>query len=174
MSFFRTPAMRTLVRTPAFRRFASSTTESVKEAAQSTASKAQSAVGQAQSAAAQAQERASQVLGSATKFAGGIGNRLAGLLGSYREPLFYNLAVARELAKQVYVAEKLSPPLSYSAWQSAYSTLFNRARDLNYWREVLRSGAWAKLGVYALEAYGIFKIGEIVGRGSIVGYTLKE
>jgi len=27
-----------------------------------------------------------------------------------------------------------------------------------YWREVVRSGEYARLGVYALEAYGIFKV----------------
>ncbi|KZO91111.1 hypothetical protein CALVIDRAFT_489552 [Calocera viscosa TUFC12733] len=160
--------MRTALRNPtlAFRRFAS-TTEAAKEAASS-------AAGKTQSTAAAAQERAGQLLGSLGRFAGGVGERIGGMLGSYREPLFYNLAVARELAKQVYVAERLAPPMSAATWQSAYSTLFNRAKDLNYWREVLRSGAWARIGVYALEAYGIFKVGEIVGRRSIVGYTLNE
>lgn len=28
--------------------------------------------------------------------------------------------------------------------------------------------------VQALEAYGIFKIGEIVGRRNLIGYSLKE
>ncbi|KZT57941.1 hypothetical protein CALCODRAFT_495605 [Calocera cornea HHB12733] len=166
MSLFRTAAMRAALRTPS-RRFASSTTEAVKETASS-------AAGKTQSAAAAAQERAGQLFGSLGKFAGGVGDRIGSLLGSYREPLFYNLAVARELAKQVYVAEKLAPPLSSSQWTSAYSTLFSKAKDLNYWREVMRTGGWAKLGVYALEAYGIFKVGEMVGRRSIVGYTLNE
>lgn len=84
----------------------------------------------------------------------------------------YNLSVTREFLKQVYVAEKLAPPTSFSAITEAYTTLFNRARDLNYWRELARSGAWAKVGIYALEAYGVFKIGEMVGRRSVVGYTL--
>jgi len=39
-----------------------------------------------------------------------------------------------------------------------YGTLWARARSLGYWREVVRSGEYARLGVYALEAYGIFKV----------------
>jgi len=101
-----------------------------------------------------------------------VGERLGGMMGGYREPVMYNLSVARELLKQVYVAERLAPPTSFSTIQSAYSTLWNRAKDINYWREVLRSGQWAKVGIYALEAYGIFKLGEMVGRRSIVGYTI--
>lgn len=31
-----------------------------------------------------------------------------------------------------------------------------------------------KLTLQALEAYGIFKLGEIVGRRNLVGYKLKE
>jgi len=112
------------------------------------------------------------VLEGVSKAAGGVGERVGSMLGSYRQPLFYNLTVARDLLKQVYVAEKLAPPTSFSTWQSAYQTMFNRAKDVNYWQELLRSGAWAKVGIYALEAYGIFKIGEMVGRRSVVGYSL--
>jgi hypothetical protein len=36
--------------------------------------------------------------------------------------------------------------------------LWGLARSIGYWREVVRSGEYARLGVYALEAYGIFKV----------------
>jgi len=88
-------------------------------------------------------------------------------------PLSYNLSVAREFLKQVYVAERLAPPLSPQTWSSAYTTLAQRARNPNYWREIVKTGEWARVGVYALEAYGIFKIGEILGRRSLVGYNVQ-
>ncbi|GAA5865228.1 hypothetical protein JCM3774_004901, partial [Rhodotorula dairenensis] len=74
------------------RRFASSSSSTTEQAAQ-----------KAQQAANQAGAKAQQALAGAQKT---IGN----LLGSYKEPIFYNAAVAREIAKQVYVGEKLAPP----------------------------------------------------------------
>src|SRR6202044_3948700 len=79
-------------------------------------------------------------------------------LAAYRQPLMYNLSVTRELLKQVYVAERLQPPTSLSTIQSAYSTLWARASNPAYWREIAQSGELARVGVYAVEAYGIFKV----------------
>jgi len=102
--------------------------------------------------------------------------------------MVYNLTVARELLKQVYVAERLQPPTDLAVVRSAYSTLWSRASNPAYWRGILNSGEWTKVGIYALEAYGIFKvrltlsmasqsltyqqIGEILGRRSLVGYNI--
>ncbi|KAI6102228.1 hypothetical protein F5141DRAFT_1197168 [Pisolithus sp. B1] len=91
-----------------------------------------------------------------------VGDRVGVLLGSYRQPLLYNLSVTRELLRQIYIAENLAPP----------RTLWTRVRDVGYWRTILSNGEWARVGVYAVEAYGIFKIGEILGRRSLVGYDL--
>lgn len=66
--------------------------------------------------------------------------------------------MAREFLKQVYVAERLQPPTSLSTLQNAYSTLWSRATNPAYWRELVRSGEWTKVGIYAVEAYGIFKV----------------
>lgn len=60
--------------------------------------------------------------------------------------------------KQVYVAERLQPPLSPQLWIDAYSTLSRRARNPAYWREVLQNGQWAVVGLYSVEAYFIFKV----------------
>lgn len=79
---------------------------------------------------------------------------------AYREPLVYNFQIVREFLKQVYVAERLQPP-SLSAVQSAYSTIWTRATSPTYLRELVRSGDYAKVGIYALEAYGIFKVGTL-------------
>lgn len=77
---------------------------------------------------------------------------------AYRQPLVYNFSVFREILKQVYVAERLQPPTSLSTITNVYSTIWSRAISPQYWREVVRSGEWAKLSIYAIEAYGIFKV----------------
>ncbi|KAJ4475997.1 mitochondrial ATP synthase g subunit-domain-containing protein, partial [Lentinula edodes] len=92
---------------------------------------------------------------------------------AYKEPVFYNFAVFREIVKQVYRAEGLSPPSSVGAVQSAYRTIWTNATSKVFWQKAIDNGEIARLGVYAVEAYGIFKIGEMVGRRSIVGYKLE-
>jgi len=77
---------------------------------------------------------------------------------AYKQPVYYNLSVARELVKQVYVAESLAPPKSLDALKSAYSTLWSRASSPTYWRNAVANGEVLKLGIYGLEAYGIFKV----------------
>jgi hypothetical protein len=77
---------------------------------------------------------------------------------AYQQPVKYNFAVAREVLKQVYTAERLQPPASLGSVFGTYATLWARTRSIGYWREVVKSGEWARLGVYAVEAYGIFKV----------------
>ncbi|KAF8476498.1 mitochondrial ATP synthase g subunit-domain-containing protein [Gautieria morchelliformis] len=144
-------------------RFASSSSPSSLDQAQKNA----------QNAYSSASKHAGNAFQKAQKLAGPIGERIANMLGAYRAPLSYNLSVARELLKQVYMAERLQPPLSLQTWSNAYTTLAQRARNPNYWREILNNGEYAKVGLYALEAYTIFKIGEIIGRRSLVGYKLQ-
>ena len=117
---------------------------------------------------------------------------------AYREPLVYNFQVAREVLKRIYIAERLQPP-SLSTFQSTYSALWARASNPTYWtRDFFRNGDIYKVGIYGLEAYGIFKvsrytserrhgvlfvkksrltrvaqIGEIIGRRSLVGYNIQ-
>jgi len=93
------------------------------------------------------------------------------MLGSYKQPLLYDIAVARELLKHVYRAENLQPP-SIATIRSAYETIWSRARSLPYWRETIRSREMVRLGIYSVEAYTIFKIGEILGRRHLIGYEL--
>ncbi|KAH7929234.1 hypothetical protein BV22DRAFT_1116971 [Leucogyrophana mollusca] len=141
-------------------RFASTTSENAQK-------KAQDALGSAQKTAEKLWESAKKVMGP-------LGERAGAMLGAYRQPLAYDLNVARELLKHIYVAERLQPPTSLSTITSAYSTLWGRASNPTYWREIVRTGEWAKVGIYAVEAYGIFKIGEILGRRSLVGYNLRD
>ncbi|KAF9804986.1 hypothetical protein IEO21_09238 [Rhodonia placenta] len=127
----------------------------------------------AQDALVATQKRLGEAVEVGKKVLGPYGEKAASMLGSYRQPLTYNWSVAREFLKQVYVAERLQPPASTTAITNAYSALWSRARNPAYWRELVRSGEWAKVGVYAVEAYGIFKIGEIIGRRSLVGYKVE-
>jgi len=153
-----TSAFRPALRQSAGRRFASTNTEAAQK-------KAQDALGSLQ-------RNAEKAWGSAKKFLGPVGEKAGNMFGAYREPLMYNLSVTRELLKQVYIAERLQPPTSLATLQSAYSILWARASNPAYWREIARSGELARVGIYAVEAYGIFKIGEILGRRSLVGYRL--
>ena len=77
---------------------------------------------------------------------------------AYQQPVKYNLAVTREVLKHVYTAERLQPPTSFGAVLGTYSTLLARARSIGYWRDVVKTGEYARLAVYAVEAYGIFKV----------------
>ncbi|CAE6487092.1 unnamed protein product [Rhizoctonia solani] len=126
----------------------------------------------AQQALSVAQKQAEKALEVSKQVGGRVGERVGGWLGSYREPVTYNLAVARAFLRQVYVAEGLAPPTSVEAFTSAYRTLLERAKNPAYWREIAQSGEWAKVALYGVEAYGIFHIGEIIGRRHIVGYKL--
>ncbi|KPV76408.1 uncharacterized protein RHOBADRAFT_42739 [Rhodotorula graminis WP1] len=103
----------------------------------------------------------------------GISSRVSNLLGAYREPVVYNAQVAKELAKQVYVAEKMSPP-SFAQVSYTFRQFAHNAPNMSWWGSMLSNGAYKRVLVYAIEAYGIFKIGEMVGRRHVVGYRLDE
>jgi len=143
----------------------SSTSKNATDAAKLAQQKATEALGSAQQIAGKVIEQLSNV-------AGKVGTGAGNLLGGYRQPLLYKLSVAREFFKQVYVREGLAPPADLATIQNTYQTLFARARDINYWRGVAQSGEWAKVGIYGLEAYFIFHIGEMIGRRHIVGYKV--
>ncbi|WRT65901.1 uncharacterized protein IL334_002852 [Kwoniella shivajii] len=120
-----------------------------------------------------AQKAYTQTAATVKKVAGPLGDRVGSALGGYREPLVYNSKVVASVAKQVWQAEKLAPPLDAATWARAYSQIWSRATNGGYWRNLLKTGGWASLGVAAVEAYGIFSIGEIIGRRNLVGYNLK-
>lgn len=83
-------------------------------------------------------------------------------LGSYAEPIMYNLRVAGSLAKQVYISEKLAPPTSFQTWVSAYRQIFQNLSSASWWTHTLPAGQWRRVAVYGVEAVGIFTIGEMV------------
>ncbi|KAF7374616.1 hypothetical protein MSAN_00346200 [Mycena sanguinolenta] len=116
-------------------------------------------------------EKAEALVGSTLQRLGPTGKKAAEMIGPARKSFMYNMAVFREICKQVYHAE-LQFPSSASTWRTAYETLYKRATDPAYWRGIVQSGEITKVGIYAVEAYGIFKIGEIIGRRKVVGYPL--
>ncbi|KAJ7928747.1 mitochondrial ATP synthase g subunit-domain-containing protein [Mycena leptocephala] len=118
-----------------------------------------------------AAEKAEVLVGSTLQRLGPTGKKAAEMIGPARKSFLYNVAVAREIVKQVYHAE-LQFPKDAATWRTAYETLYKRATDASYWRSIMDNGDIAKVGIYAVEAYGIFKIGEIIGRRKIVGYPL--
>ncbi|KAJ7126741.1 mitochondrial ATP synthase g subunit-domain-containing protein [Mycena epipterygia] len=118
-----------------------------------------------------AAEKAEALLGSTLQRFGPTGKKAAEMIGPAKNSFLYNFAVFREVVKQVYRAE-LQPPKDLATIRTAYETLYQRATDASYWRSIMQSGEIAKVGIYAVEAYGIFKIGEILGRRKLVGYPL--
>ncbi|QRV89744.1 F1F0-ATP synthase G subunit [Ceratobasidium sp. AG-Ba] len=132
----------------------------------------QSAQESAQQALNAAQKQAEKALEMSKQIGGKVGERVGGWMGAYREPVTYNLAVARAFLRQVYIAEKLAPPTSAEAFTTAYRTLYEHARNPEYWKGIARSGEWARVALYGIEAYGIFHIGQMIGRRHIVGYKL--
>ncbi|ESK90004.1 hypothetical protein Moror_7934 [Moniliophthora roreri MCA 2997] len=158
----RQSAFRPALRATRAVRFASSNSNPQLEAAQK----------KAQEVFASTQQAAGKAFEGAKKVAGPLGERVAGLLGAYRQPITYNLAVAREVVKLVYRAEGLSPPTSVDTIRTAYQNIWARASSREYWQQAIKSGEIARLAIYGLEAYGIFKIGEIIGRRSLVGYNV--
>jgi F-type H+-transporting ATPase subunit g len=78
------------------------------------------------------------------------------------------LAVAREIAKQVYINERLTPP-SPGDFAPAWRIVIDRFRDGNWWKEQFASGQWKTLlGMFA-EVFFLYKIGEMLGRANLVG-----
>ncbi|KAJ6520875.1 mitochondrial ATP synthase g subunit-domain-containing protein [Mycena vulgaris] len=118
-----------------------------------------------------AAEKAEALLGSSLNRLGPSGKKAADMIGPAKNSFLYNFAVFREIVKQVYRAE-LQPPKDLASIRAAYETLYQRAKDASYWRGIMQSGEIARVGIYAVEAYGIFKIGEILGRRQLVGYPL--
>ncbi|UZJ54021.1 hypothetical protein CBS101457_003341 [Exobasidium rhododendri] len=95
-------------------------------------------------------------------------------VSSLTETVQYQLRVAGSLFKQVYIAEGLAPPKTFKTFSDAYKTMYERTIDPNFWTKLYNSGDWKKFAIYSLEVYGIFTIGEMIGRRHLVGYKIKK
>lgn len=76
---------------------------------------------------------------------------------AYKQPLLYNLAVTREVIKQIYIREGLQPP-SFSTIRSAYASLWSQFNTPGLVRNLTHSPEVGRIAVYGLQAYGIFKV----------------
>ncbi|KAF8879538.1 mitochondrial ATP synthase g subunit-domain-containing protein [Gymnopilus junonius] len=134
-------------------------------------SSAESSQKKAQDALSAAQKNAEKVWESTKKFLEPAGEKVGKLLGSYRQPLVYNFQVTKEIFKQIYHKENLQPP-TLADVKYAYSYLWSQLTPALP-GQLARSGEAGRVAIYGLQAYGIFKIGEIVGRRSVVGYSIE-
>ncbi|KTW25586.1 hypothetical protein T552_03447 [Pneumocystis carinii B80] len=88
---------------------------------------------------------------------------------NYRVSLEYNVQVAKELIKQVWIQERLRPP-SVAEIKYTYREI-PKYTNISYFYS-LSQKEWIQLGIFSLQVYGFFKIGEIIGRRHIVGYKI--
>jgi hypothetical protein len=70
---------------------------------------------------------------------------------AFQGPTMHGLAVTREVAKQVYVAEKLAPPAP-SEFAPAWRDIYEKASSHSWWEKTLTDGSWVTIAVIALEA----------------------
>ncbi|KAH3675721.1 hypothetical protein WICMUC_002513 [Wickerhamomyces mucosus] len=84
--------------------------------------------------------------------------------------------VVGELSKQVYLKEKLSPP-SIAEIREVYYNIYDQFLRLTYRpNEVISfiknfgKNEFITYGSYAVQIFGLFSLGEIIGRRQIVGY----
>lgn len=131
-----------------------STQQKVQEKAGDVASKAQE---QAKAAAAKA---SSAVSGAASRV-----SSLTGRIVGLQEPIVYWSKVVGQIGKQVYQAEKMSPP-SAATIESFYKSLYKSITtgQLVTGLRGLSTKDAVKLGVDGLTIYGFFVVGEMIGR----------
>ena len=65
--------------------------------------------------------------------------------------------MTREVIKQIYIREGLQPP-NLSTIRSAYASLWSQISTPGLMRTLFKNGEVGRLGVYGLQAYGIFKV----------------
>lgn len=61
------------------------------------------------------------------------------------------------MLKQIYLKENLAPP-SLDAIRAAYSSLLAQVANPQALGNLVRSGELGRVGIYGLQAYGIFKV----------------
>lgn len=109
-----------------------------------------------------------------------ISDNLEKATGVFNKSVYW-AKVTGQLAKQVYLKEKLSPP-SIGEIQSVYQTLYTQAlyyaqrpKDFiavlnkNVDKNTLING-----GAYLVQFAGLFALGEAIGRRKLVGYPSFE
>ncbi|KAJ3043318.1 hypothetical protein HDV00_005321 [Rhizophlyctis rosea] len=142
------------------------TTAQAAQAAQNAAANATATASNAASNAANVASNAAQnAFASAQKAAPGVVTKVTG----YVEPFIYYTRVTLEFARQVAVNSKLGIP-DFGAATGGISNFYN-AFKTGAWRKVTlrQAGEVAGEGV---KITGFFIVGEMIGRGSIIGYHI--
>ncbi|GMG19042.1 unnamed protein product [Ambrosiozyma monospora] len=112
----------------------------------------------------------------AARNASSIADQATGALNS----TVYWAKVSGEVAKQIYIKEGLAPP-TISEFQKVYgeglSQFLKFTKDpKDYTLQVVgcakstSKDQWFRYAAYAVQIFGLFALGEIVGRRQIVGY----
>ncbi|KAL1924873.1 uncharacterized protein VTP21DRAFT_4527 [Calcarisporiella thermophila] len=109
--------------------------------------------------------KVSETVTKATKAGQGIVKKLIDL----ERPIINNALVVKELAKEVYIREGMAFPSS-AQWNQAKEQA-TKALDINYLKSLSVTDA-AKAAIYSVEVAGIFFIGEVIGRRSLIGYNI--
>ncbi|KAK0569133.1 hypothetical protein OC861_001273 [Tilletia horrida] len=153
---------------------ASTAKASVDSAASATKGAIDGAASATKSATSSAQSQLAGAADKAKQLGGPYAARASSLFSSLSETVIYNARVVGAIAKQVYVAERLAPPTSTQTIVNAYKSIWSFVSNPASWSRILQNGDWKKVGIYSVEALGIFTIGEMIGRRSIVGYSLND
>ncbi|KAI9634531.1 uncharacterized protein MKK02DRAFT_16995 [Dioszegia hungarica] len=124
-----------------------------------------------QKAVQSAQNALNSTTATLKRVAGPVGERVQNSVGG---PIVFSVKTFASMFKQVFKAEKLSFPTDLNTWVHTYAQIWSRATSGKWWTQTVKTGAWAGLGIASIEAYGIFCLGEIIGRRNIVGYKVKD
>lgn len=78
--------------------------------------------------------------------------------------IMYNLRIGKELAKQVYKAEKLAPPKSVAEVVTAWATIVGRASNPDWYFKTIKSGEWVSVALAGVQAWIFWSLGQAIGR----------
>ncbi|EKD17386.1 uncharacterized protein L3040_008425 [Drepanopeziza brunnea f. sp. 'multigermtubi'] len=173
-----------------------STASKATEAAKDTAAKASDTAAQYKIKASEGLSRVSSaagpaISGAAQKLSGALGKiggrtgRLIAFVERQIPPTIYYARVGMELGKLVFKGQKMTPP-PVSTFQAYFQRLVKSARNpdslfssksatgetISLLTRVrnMSSAQYAAGAVVTAEVLGFFTVGEIIGRGKIVGY----
>ncbi|KAF8893274.1 hypothetical protein CPB85DRAFT_226919 [Mucidula mucida] len=116
-------------------------------------------------------ERVSTLAGPVAERVSTLAGPLAQRVSALAGPQF---ATASAVVKHVYRAEQLSPKplLNADIWKNAAQEIVALSRSSWTALKARQVPFTARAAVIAVEAWGIYKVGEIIGRRSLVGYNL--
>ncbi|KAI1484428.1 mitochondrial ATP synthase g subunit-domain-containing protein [Biscogniauxia mediterranea] len=152
------------------------------------ASQAQEGLSKVTATAGPAIANAAKGLANSLGQVGGRTSKVVGVVEKYTPTVIFYSKVAAELAKIVFRGRQMSPPslqTFQTYFQNAWKSLQNPSALTQYASELtskvsqqpimqqvqnINRAQLANAGVVAIECLGFFTVGEMIGRGKIVGY----